>query len=93
MRGFKIFGILFALGSIAMTVVSFLNWPSLGFFSLIAPFIAVAGIIFSIVGGKKAQAEGEKLGLAVIGIFLGMLATIASTVTCCTCGMIYLFFT
>ena len=91
MRIYKLLGIIFAFAGIAMTVANFIDWPRLGFFALIAPPFAIAGFACSAVGGRKAQAEGERLGLAVVGLVLGFLATIVSAAICFTLGMIYLF--
>lgn len=90
MRVYKILGLVFALVGIGLTVVNYLDWPALGYFAFIALPLAVAGFVFSIIGGKRAQAEDERLGLAVLGLVLGFIATVFSAVTFFTCGMIYL---
>ena len=91
MRAYKILGIVFALAGIGMTVANFIDWPRLGYFILIAMPLSVAGFICSIIGGKKAQQEDERLGLAILGLVVGFIATIASTALFFTLGMIYLF--
>ncbi len=79
-KGLSIAG--FVLGIVAL-VLGFLS----GWFSIIALPIAIVGLVLSVVGGKKAQANGEKNGFATAGLVIGIIAVVLSAILFFSCGL------
>ena len=56
-------------------------------FSVIALPMAIAGLVLSIIAGKKLKAAGQPAGVATAGLVVGIIAVVFSTIFFFTCGI------
>lgn len=49
--------------------------------------MAIVGLILSILGGKKAKANGSKSGLATAGMVIGIISVVLSAIGFFACGV------
>ena len=80
MKGLSIAGLV--LGIVALVITWFGT-----FFSIAALPLAIAGLVLSVVGGKKAKAAGTKSGVATAGLVIGIIAVVLSSIFFFTCGI------
>ncbi len=58
-----------------------------GYFSIVGLPVAIVGLVLSVAGGKEARNAGEKSGLAVAGLVLGIIAVVFTAIAFFTCGL------
>lgn len=80
MKGLGIGGLV--AGIVALVITWFGGW-----FSIIALPLAIAGLVLSVVGGKKLKAAGQSAGVATAGLVIGIIATVLSSIFFFTCGI------
>ena len=55
--------------------------------TFIALPLSIVGLVLSVVGGKKAKANGAKSGIATAGLVIGIIAVVFSAITFLSCGL------
>jgi len=80
MKGLGIGGLV--AGIVALVITWFGGW-----FSIIALPLAIAGLVLSVIGGKKLKAAGQSAGVATAGLVIGIIATVLSSIFFFTCGI------
>ena len=73
----------FICGLVALVLPFFF----VGWMTLIPLALAVAGLVLSVVGGKKVKAAGGKSGLATAGLVIGIIATVWASIAFVSCGL------
>jgi len=73
-------------GLVAGIVALVITWIG-GWFYIIALPLAIAGLVLSVIGGKKLKAAGQSAGVATAGLVIGIIATVLSSIFFFTCGI------
>ena len=76
-KGQSIAGLVCGISSLVCLLI---GWVALGFLYYIALPLAIVGLVLSVVGGKKAKANGQKSGVATAGLVVGIVATVLSAI-------------
>lgn len=89
-KGLTIAGFAAAVAGAVWSLLSLLVvWSPIWAFllSLVALTASIAGLILSIIGGKKYKAEGKTSKLATAGLIVGICGGSISSLICCACGI------
>lgn len=81
-KGQSIAGLVLGIVALLLNFASALIIPT-----YIALPMAIVGLVLSVVGGKKAKANGAKSGIATAGLVIGIIAVVLSAITFLSCGV------
>ena len=76
-----------AVASMVLGILA-LVWMFIPVINIVAPIIAIIGIVLGAVGKKKLAAEGKPTGMATAGMVMSIIALAISTfivVACAAC--------
>ena len=82
-KGFSIAGFISSVVSLVLGILGVVVWV----FPIIALPVAIAGLVLSIIGGKKLRAENQSAGLATAGMVVGIIAVAINGILFFTCGI------
>ena len=86
MKAFSIVGFVASVLGLLLSFISLsatIN-PIFNFLSLV---LAICGLVFSAVSGKKLKAAGQKSGLAKAGLIVGIIGVCFAGIFALSCGM------
>ena len=82
-KGLSIAGFVSSMVSLVLGILGIVIWV----FPFIALPVAIAGLVLSVVGGKKLRAEQQSAGLATAGMVVGIIAVVINGILFFTCGI------
>ena len=84
-KGQSIAGLVLGCVSLVCQIIGYV----IAFASFLALPLAIVGLVLSVVGGKKAKANGQKSGVATAGLIVGIIATVLSGIgfVCAICAI------
>ncbi len=82
-KGLSIAGFISSVVSLVLGILGIVIWV----FPFIALPVAIAGLVLSIIGGKKMRAAEQSSGLATAGMVIGIIAVAINGILFFTCGV------
>ncbi len=86
MKAFSIVGFVASLVGLVLSFVA-LSATMNPIFNFAALALAIAGLVFSAVSGKKLKAAGNASGLAKAGLVIGIIGICFAAIFALSCGM------